>query len=147
MNFTPVYGWYYVTQSQRTASWTGVSYFYDFLVGNEGEGPYAEEADLSLLAPGDVIQLGREEGYYHTLLTVGRTEDGVPLVAAQSDDALDRPLSTYRYGVARGLRILGVRMEVADVTDCYEGLYGGTELVTGQEGDPPSIDGQEGGRE
>lgn len=142
MNFTPVYGWYYVTQSQRTASWTGVSYFYDFLTGNEGEGPYAEERELSLLLPGDVIQLGGEEGYYHTLLCVGRDGDGVPLVAAQTDDALDRPLSTYRYGAARGLHILGVRMEVAERTDCYEGLYGGTELLLGDAVLPPTGEGE-----
>ena len=133
MNFTPVYGWYYITQSQRTASWTGVPYFYDFLTGNEGEGPYAAEEELSLLLPGDVIQLGREDGYYHTLLCTGRDADGTPLVAAQSDNALDRPLSTYRYGMARGLHILGVRMEVAELTDCYEGLYGGTALILGEE--------------
>ena len=28
MNFTPVYGWYYRTASNRTASWTGVEYLY-----------------------------------------------------------------------------------------------------------------------
>ena len=31
MNFTPVFGWYYLSSSNRTASWTGVEYLYNFL--------------------------------------------------------------------------------------------------------------------
>ena len=30
MNFTPVYGWYFLSDSRRTASWTGVEFFYNF---------------------------------------------------------------------------------------------------------------------
>ena len=26
MNFTPVYGWYYLSDRERTASWTGVEF-------------------------------------------------------------------------------------------------------------------------
>lgn len=43
MNFTPVFGWYYISADNRTASWTGVEYLYNFLVSNEGAGPFAEE--------------------------------------------------------------------------------------------------------
>ena len=39
MNYTPIYGWYYITANDRTASWTGVEYLHRFLVGNEGGGP------------------------------------------------------------------------------------------------------------
>ena len=31
MNFTPVMGWYYNSPSDRTASWSGVEYLYNFL--------------------------------------------------------------------------------------------------------------------
>ena len=41
MNRTPVYGWYYLTGNNRTASWTGVEYLYRFLTANKGPGPYA----------------------------------------------------------------------------------------------------------
>ena len=37
-NYTPVYGWYYISPSRRSASWTGVQYFYNFLTGNQGIG-------------------------------------------------------------------------------------------------------------
>ena len=31
MNFTPVMGWYYRSAADRTASWSGVEYLYEFL--------------------------------------------------------------------------------------------------------------------
>lgn len=136
MNFTPVFGWYYLSDRERTASWTGVPYFYDFLTGNEGEGPYGKKIGEESLLPGDVIQLGREEdGYYHTLFCLGR-RGGVTYVAAQSDDALERPLHTYTYDYARYLQVEGVRMTVPDFSDCFEALYQGEQLVINSLPDP-----------
>ena len=57
MNFTPLYGWFYRTANDRTPSWTGVQYLYDFLTRNLGAGPFATEVSLSQLEPGDVVQL------------------------------------------------------------------------------------------
>ena len=65
MNFTPVTGWFYINANDRTASWTGVEYFYRFLVGNDGPGPFAEETDLKKLEIGDFVQLGRETGDFY----------------------------------------------------------------------------------
>ena len=33
MNYTPVTGWYYVSPNNRSASWTGVEFFANFLIG------------------------------------------------------------------------------------------------------------------
>ena len=46
MNFTPVYGWYYLSTNRRSASWTGVDYFYNFMIYNEGVGPYGRDATV-----------------------------------------------------------------------------------------------------
>ena len=35
MNYTPVFGWYYISSAERTASWTGVEFLYNFLTQNE----------------------------------------------------------------------------------------------------------------
>ena len=51
MNYTPVYGWFYASSSSRTPSWTGVNYFYDFLVNNRGGGPYAEVVSVGDARP------------------------------------------------------------------------------------------------
>lgn len=111
MNFTPVFGWYYVSANDRTASWTGVEYLYRFLTENEGVGPFAKEVPLSELEIGDVVQLGRDTGdFYHTPVVVG-FERGQILVAAHSYDAYNKPLNSYSFARVRGLHILGVRTE------------------------------------
>ena len=108
MNFTPVYGWYYLSPGDRTASWTGVEYFYNFITENASAGPYGRAVDVSAADTGDIVQLGRYSGdFYHSLLIV-ETKPQI-LVAAHSYDVLDRPLSAYDYDVARFIHIEGVR--------------------------------------
>ena len=126
MNYEPVYGWFYRSDSDRAAAWTGVPFFYRFLTENEGEGPFATERDT--LEIGDFIQLGTDEGdFYHTLVVVG-TEGGEYLVAAQSEDAFLRPLSEYRYARSRFLHIEGIRVVADDGTALYRALLEGVAL-------------------
>lgn len=109
MNFTPVMGWYYRSVDDRTPSWTGVRYLYEFLVRNGGVGPFAEETALDKLDIGDIVQLGRASGdFYHSPIVVGRN-GGEIYVAAHSYDAFNKPLSSYSFYRARGIHILGVR--------------------------------------
>jgi len=117
MNDTPDLGWFYRSLGDRSAGWTGVEYFYNFLIVNAetgvgtGEGPYAEEVRIDELEIGDFIQLGRATGdFYHTPVVVGFLR-GVPLVAAHSYDALDKPLTSYSFEQMRCLHILGARTE------------------------------------
>ncbi len=114
MNFTPDFGWYYRSLDDRAAAWTGVQYFYNFLINNvngvgDGRGPFAEETSLSELQIGDFVQLGRSTGdFYHTPVIVG-FRGNIPLVAAHSYDAYARPLNTYKFDRIRAIHILGVR--------------------------------------
>ena len=32
MNYTPTFGWYYISLDNRSPSWTGVDYFYNFII-------------------------------------------------------------------------------------------------------------------
>ena len=122
MNYTPTFGWYFISLNERSPSWTGVQYFYDFITGNKGFGPFGREGTADEMEIGDVIQLGKTgEGYYHTLLVVGFDEEDI-LVAAQTDDAYGRPLSTYTNDYTRYIKILGVRFEMPDNYTCYERL-------------------------
>ncbi|MCI9562189.1 MAG: amidase, partial [Clostridia bacterium] len=71
MNYTPTYGWFYKSANDRTPSWTGVEYLYNFLVNNEGAGPFAEVVPLTELKVGDIVQLGRSTGdFYHSPVVV-----------------------------------------------------------------------------
>jgi hypothetical protein len=108
MNYTPVYGWYFRSLSDRSASWSGVEYLYNFLTTNDSVGPFARVVDEDEILPGDIIQLGRADGdFYHTLVVTEIYPE--ILVAAHTNDVLDRPLSSYNYDVARFLHIEGVR--------------------------------------
>ena len=114
MNFTPDVGWYYRSANDRAAAWTGVEYFYNFLTGNRqgignGFGPFAQEVDLAQIEIGDFIQFGKGTGdFYHTPIVVGFSR-GVPLLAAHTYDAFNRPLTTYGYEKIRCIHILGGR--------------------------------------
>ena len=108
MNFTPVFGWYYLSLDNRAPAWTGVEYLHNFLVGNRAEGPFALETGVEKLERGDVIQLGSESGnFYHSLL-VTEIQPEI-LVCAHTFDALDKPLAEYYYDRARFLHVEGVR--------------------------------------
>jgi len=129
MNFTPDYGWYYVSVNNRSPAWTGVEFFYDFMINNRGIGPYCSEAASDGLLPGDVIQLADSSGdYYHTLIVTGITRDGY-LVSAHTNDALDRRLDTYPFASARYLHIEGARYDsnMPLNNNCFFMIYGGTE--------------------
>jgi len=111
MNYTPTFGWFYIDSTNRSPSWTGVEYLYNFLTTNTGVGPFAEEVFSEReLEIGDVIQLGNYEKYYHSLLVVGMSRSNI-YVAAHDDNAYMRNLSTYRFLKARFLHIQGVRKE------------------------------------
>ncbi len=110
MNYTLTFGWFYITSSNRTPSWTGVQYLYNFLNTNDGVGPFARVVSLAEAMPGDVIQLGRADGtFYHSPVVLG-TSGGEIYVAAHTYDALWRPLSSYTFARSRCLHIGGARV-------------------------------------
>ncbi|MDE6401523.1 MAG: amidase domain-containing protein [Clostridiales bacterium] len=117
MNYLPLYGWFYRSASDRTPSWTGVEFLHNFLIGNDGMGPFAEITPLGKAEIGDVIQLGDENGnFYHSPVVVGIepsanrkiTENDI-LIAAHTYDSLDRVLSSYNAARYRVLHISGYR--------------------------------------
>ena len=108
MNYTQETGWFYRSASDRTASWTGVEYLFNFLTTNQSVGPYAEVVGFEDALPGDIVQLGNRYGdYYHS--PVITSVFPTILVAAHSFDVLDKPLSSYNYYSARFIHITGVR--------------------------------------
>jgi len=128
MNFTPTFGWYYRSLSDRAPAWTGVQFLYNFLVNNREEGPYAILSDADGVREGDVVQLQNEQGiFYHSLLVSSRRRGRI-LVAAHCDDAFDRPLSSYRAAGIRYLHILGAKGARCCGEDCFQQLISGTSL-------------------
>ncbi len=135
MNYTPTFGWYYVSAENRAPAWSGVDELYSFLTGapdfaqaNKGYGPYATDARRAgAIDVGDVIQLANSNGeFYHTLIISQFTDTDI-LVCAHSNDALDRPLSSYNYTTLRALHIEGA-MLYFDAQTPFENLLTGTSL-------------------
>ena len=109
MNFTPTFGWYYRSSYDRSPSWSGVEYLYNFLINNRSVGPFAHTVPMGEVQPGDIVQLGTGSGsFYHSPIVVATAPE--ILVAAHTYDALERPLSTYDYGSVRFIHIDGVRV-------------------------------------
>ena len=114
MNFTPVTGWYYRNLNSRAPAWTGVEYLYNFLIDNNGPGPFGEiilpqEAEIV-----DIIQLGNSNGdFYHSLIiteTIIHNElQSDFLVCAHSFDLKNKRLSEYNFAQARFIHISGTR--------------------------------------
>lgn len=114
MNYTPTYGWYYLSSYDRTASWTGVDFLYKFLVGNKGPGPVAEQVDTRNIRPGDIVQLSFDGGnlFNHSPVVVSTgSRPGIKniLIAAHTYDVDNYPLSRYEWKDIRFLHIKGVR--------------------------------------
>ena len=113
MNYTPTYGWYYINANNKSPSWTGVPFLYRFMTSNEGPGPFADQVAMRDVEAGDFLQLGDGTGrFYHSPFIVSTGDYPTPnniLVAAHTNDADNRPLSTYNYGAVRFIHILGVR--------------------------------------
>lgn len=137
MNYTKTFGWYYISPEDRAPAWSGVDELYSFLTGapdfssqNMGYGPYATDARNAMTVDiGDVIQLANDSGsFYHTLIISQFTDNDI-LVCAQSDDALDRPLSTYNYASLRALHIEGAMLYFDDET-LSDNILTGTSLPT-----------------
>lgn len=134
MDLTPTFGWYYLSSSDRAPAWSGVDEFYNYLTGSGDfpppatrEGPFGMAVSDAEARVGDVVQLANVMGeFYHSLLITG-FDGGDILVSAHSNDALDRPLSTYDYASRRIIRIIGFRVEIPE-GNCFRELIEGRSL-------------------
>ncbi len=109
MNYTPIVGWYYNSANDRTASWTGVTHFYNFITKNKSVGPFGREISFEEVSIGDFVQLKQTSGAFHHNLIVVGFRNGSPLFASHSRDAFNAPLSYYPYVELRALHVEGVR--------------------------------------
>lgn len=113
MNYEPVFGWYYIDGNQKSPSWSGVPFFYNFMTRElPSRGPFGRPCTMEELALGDVVQLSFDgENYQHSLLVVFLLKTITPdtiLTATHSADWDFRPLSTYSYQKVRFLHMEGV---------------------------------------
>ena len=112
MNNTPTFGWYYRSGDDKSPAWTGVFYLFQFLTRKQDtSGPVAQVVGPEALQPGDLVRLRfaqGTQGHMPVVVKVGKKRglDHI-LVAAHTDDADYRPLSSYPFHQLWGLHILG----------------------------------------
>lgn len=97
----------------RSSSWSGVDEFYTYVNENSGYGLVAQ-ADVNpyLAEPGDVLQYGADGEWKHSVLVTETIQDenGQPvdfLIASNTTDRIDWPMSAYAYADVRLIHILG----------------------------------------
>ncbi len=113
MNPTPTFGWYYYNANNRSPSWTGVEYLYNFLVRQSGPGPVGIEVPMEQVQPGDISQFAGDKGRFshsQVIVTVGKQPalDNI-LICTHTYDSLDRALSTYEFDRIRFIHMTGSR--------------------------------------
>lgn len=113
MNTVRITGWYYYSSYNRSASWTGVQYLYNFLIANTGTGPFAREVPISETEAGDIIQLSFDGAFFRHSLFVVETGKKPTLnnikIATHTFDRDYYPLNNYIFKKYRCLHIEGYR--------------------------------------
>ncbi len=110
MNYTPVLGWYYKNLNNRTPSWTGVNYLYNFIVSNTGYGPFGISVTPQKIEAGDVIFLSKNHDRHYHSLFVNKIENGSIYVCSHTVDSFNRNLFSYHFDHADFVHIEGVNI-------------------------------------
>ncbi len=101
--------WYYKNGNNKSPSWTGVEFLYNFLVNNKGVGPHGMEVLQNQIQVGDLVQLSSNgQRFTHSLIIVDIGNVNYLsdiLIATHTYDALRRPLVTYDFEKIRFVHI------------------------------------------
>ena len=113
MNYSKEKGWYYINANNKSPSWTGVQFLYNFLTNNKSVGPYGNDLDQKDIEIGDIAQISFDgQKFTHTVVIVRITNklnlDGI-FVASHTFDSFDKRISSYNYKKIRFVHIKGVR--------------------------------------
>lgn len=107
MNYSKENGWYYINGNDKSSSWTGVIYLFDFLLSNKSVGPKGKKSNIEDLKIGDVIQLSfNGVTFSHSLIVVKEgTNVNNTLIAAHTYDTFGKSVIEYGYQEFRCIHI------------------------------------------
>ena len=107
MNYNRNNGWYYINGNNKSPSWTGVEFLYNFLTTNNNLGPKGEKMTIDKLEIGDVVQLSfNGQMFSHSLIVVENgTNTNNTLIAAHTYDIFGKSVSEYGYEKYRCIHI------------------------------------------
>lgn len=121
MNYTKDTGWYYINGNNKSPSWSGVEFLYQFLIDNKSVGPYGRNAKREEMELGDIAQLSFDgQKFEHTLVIVNIENrfslSGIKIashtgikIASHTYDSFNKAISEYSFQKIRFIKIEGVR--------------------------------------
>lgn len=114
MNFNYETGWYYNNGYDKSPSWSGVKYLYNFLTKNKSYGPRGIDSSLNDIELGDIAQLSFDgNNFSHSLIIVNIdftqqiSLDNI-YVAAHTYDVLNKKINDYDFKKIRFIHIQSV---------------------------------------
>lgn len=109
MNYSKNLGWYYINGNNKSPSWSGVEYLYQFLTKNKGVGPQAIETTQNNVELGDIAQLSFDGIKFGHTLVIVKIENKFTLsgikIASHTFDSFEKPISEYDFQKIRWLHI------------------------------------------
>ena len=114
MNLTKTFGWYYINANNKSPSWTGVEYFYKFIINNQNIGPTGKLCNINELEIGDIMQLNQNIFFNHQAIVTKINKNTPPnylhdiFVTAHSNNIKNKNLSLYNAKDFRFIKILNI---------------------------------------
>ena len=104
-------GWYYNNGYDKSPSWSGVEFLYNFLTTNNGYGPRGIEVSQNGIEVGDIVQLSfNGSTFEHSLFIINITGSSLNdiAVAAHTYDVLGKKVGEYNFSKYRFIHIENV---------------------------------------
>lgn len=114
MNYNKTNGWYYINGNNKSPSWTGVEFLYNFIINNKLIGPFGIETEQKNIEIGDIAQISFDGiSFGHTVIVV-KIEDKINLndiyISSHTYDSFNKRISEYNFKKIRFIHIQGVRI-------------------------------------
>lgn len=109
MNYNKVKGWYYNSANDKSPSWTGVDFLYNFLVNNKSVGPHGKIVQIDEVDIGDLVQLSFDGNVFSHSLIIVKIKYPISInntfVAAHTYDVFEKEIGKYSFKKIRFINI------------------------------------------
>lgn len=114
MNYSKENGWYYINGNNKSPSWSGVEFLYNFLTKNKSYGPFGKEIKQDEIELGDLAQLSFDGNKFSHTLVIVKIENKLDLnqifISSHTFDSFNKKISEYFFEKIRFIHIEKVRI-------------------------------------
>lgn len=113
MNYSKQNGWYYISGNNKSPSWSGVEFLYNFLTQNKSVGPYGYDVEQNKIELGDIAQLSFDGNKFSHSLVIVKIQYKKDLnqifISSHTFDSFNKRISEYNFEKIRFIHIDKVR--------------------------------------